>query len=135
MRSYTRHQTEVSDMKRTEQDYLQSVFRTFIFPLTQQVFIDISGLCPTWGLKQFARLPPHATEQFHCTNDIFSAEIKKLKFDRLAYSGNKLYDVDSNVAYCENIRDLCSFFKFLSHFIFRYLINVEALNNNMLTAF
>jgi len=124
-------------MKRTEQDYLQTVFRAFIFPLKEQVFIDVSGFCPSCGLKQFARLPPHATEQFHCTNDIFRAEIKKLKFDRLAYSVDELYDVDSNVAYCENTRDLCCiyFLNFLSRFIFRYLINVETLNNDIVTAF
>jgi len=125
-------------MKRTEQDYLQSVFRTFIFPLKEQVFIDISGLCPSWGLKQFARLPPHATEHFHCTNDIFSAEIKKkLKSDRLAYSWDGFYDFDGKFAYYENIRDLCSIYslKLLSRFIFRYLINFEELNNDMLTAF
>jgi hypothetical protein len=59
-------------MKRKEQDYLESVFKTFIFALKGEVFIDISEFWTSGGLKEFARLPPHATEQFQCNNNIFS---------------------------------------------------------------
>jgi hypothetical protein len=41
-------------MKRTEKDYLESVFKTFLFPLKEQVLIDISEFCKSGSLKEFA---------------------------------------------------------------------------------
>jgi hypothetical protein len=47
-------------MKRTEQEYLGLVFKTFIFLLKEQTFIDISKFSTSAGLKELAGLPLHA---------------------------------------------------------------------------